>query len=288
GFADIVLRTLEDGRPRLRQEVDEPAIGGKLGLSATSIDAEGVVVIFSALPKERAASEDIAYSPFWEFLASRVAQEIKNPLVAVNTFAQLLPDKYDSPDFRDAFGDVVQKEVARINRVVETLFEFARHPRLVLRRCSVNETLESVLKTFEDELAARSIELETDLDPSEPAADLDPIFFSQAVHNVVQNSLEAMPAGGILRVKTATRGNRCEVVIADTGPGVSEQDAEMIFAPFFSTKEQGMGLGLTVADRIVRQHEGDLSLIPSDGGGSAFALRLPASGTSTDGDDSGD
>jgi two-component system sensor histidine kinase HydH len=279
GFADVVLRVLDDKKPRLRQEVRDPAINASLGLSAAPIGAEGVAVIFSRLPEERTPTEDIAYSPFWEFLASRVAQEIKNPLVAVNTFAQLLPDKYDSADFRDAFGEVVQKEVGRINNVVETLFEFAQHPRLVLRSCDVNETVQNVLKSFEQELDSRAIAVKTELDPGLPLAELDPQFFSQAVQNVVQNSMEAMPSGGTLTVRTRKRDRECEVVIADTGPGVSEQDAPMIFAPFFSTKEQGMGLGLTVADRIMRQHDGGLSLVTSEEGGSAFSFRVPSSRT---------
>ena len=133
-FADVVLRTLADGKPRTRQEIRDPAINAPLGLSATPLGDQGVVIIFSRLPEEKASSEEIAYSPFWEYLASRVAQEIKNPLVAVNTFAQLLPRKYESADFREAFGEVVQKEVNRINSVVETLFDFARHPRLMLKR----------------------------------------------------------------------------------------------------------------------------------------------------------
>ncbi|MCP4640139.1 MAG: PAS domain-containing protein [bacterium] len=275
GFADVALRTLSDGKPRLRQEVHDAAIDATLGLSAAVIDGEGVAVIFSKLPEQRADAEDIAYSPFWEFLASRVAQEIKNPLVAVNTFAQLLPQKYESEDFRDAFGEVVQKEVGRINRVVETLFEFARHPRLMLQRQSMNDTVTSVVGSFEAELRERSIELETELDPALPETKLDAEFFTQALNNIVQNSVDAMPAGGRLRVQTRKREDVCEVVVSDTGSGVSEQDAPMIFAPFFSTKEQGMGLGLTIASRIAQQHDGELALESNSDDGTSFSIRLP-------------
>ncbi|MBI4558012.1 MAG: hypothetical protein HY706_10565 [Candidatus Hydrogenedentes bacterium] len=277
-FADVVLHTLADGKPRLRQEIFDRAIDARLGLSVTPMGSEGVVVIFSRLPDESARTEDIAYSPFWEYLASRVAQEIKNPMVAINTFAQLLPRKYDSTDFREAFGEVVQKEISRINLVVETLFEFARHPRLVLQRTNVNDTLQNVLRTFEDKLRAHSIRLETSLDPSVSEAELDPIFFSQAIHNVVQNSLEAMPEGGTLSIRTRQTGDSCEILIADSGPGIAEKDAPHVFKPFFSTKEQGMGLGLTVASRIMRQHKGELRLVSNPEGGSAFAFHLPISG----------
>lgn len=274
GFADVVLRTMADQQPRLRQEIRDPAIDATLGLSATPMGEEGVVVVFSRVPKERADTEDIAYSPFWEYLAERVGQEIKNPMVAINTFAQLLPRKYDSEDFRSAFEDVVTKEIGRVNNVAETLFEFARHPRMVLHRSNLNETVENVLRTFQEELSAHSIRLETELDPQGLVASIDPIYFAQALHNIVQNSIEAMDEGGTLRIRTRQQDGECEVEVADSGPGVSEQDADLIFMPFFSTKEKGMGLGLTLANRIMRQHEGELRLVSTDAGG-AFAMRVP-------------
>jgi len=279
-FADVVLRTMSDGRARLRQEVRDAAINAKLGLSATPLDDSGVVVVFSRIPEDTESGEDVAYSPFWEYLASRVAQEVKNPMVAINTFAQLLPRKFQSEDFREAFSEVVQKEIARINGVVDTLNEFAQRPRLMLQRSDINETVRSVLKSFEEELAARHIDLQAEWEPHLLEAELDPIFFSQAVHNVLQNSIEAMPEGGKLKICTRRREDGCEVTIADTGPGISNQDAQNIFMPFYSTKEKGMGLGLTVAVRILRQHEGDLTLSTGDEGGSVFALRVPFAGES--------
>ena len=285
GFADVVLRTLQDGKPRTRQEIRDAAINATLGLSATPLDDGGVVVIFSILPEEKASTEEIAYSPFWEYLASRVAQEIKNPMVAISTFAQLLPRKYDSPEFREAYSTTVQNEINRINSVVDTLYDFARHPRLMTQRCDLNETVENVLKSFEDELAERHIEVETSLDPEHPDANIDPIYFSQAIHNVLQNSIEAMPQGGVLRVQTQKGEEGCDVVISDSGPGVSEHDAPLIFMPFYSTKEQGMGLGLTLANRIAQQHHGELHLISNDLGGGAFKFHLPLSGR-RDADDS--
>ena len=285
-FADLALRTLADGQPRLRQEINDAVIQGKLGVSATPLDDEGVVLVFSELPKEHASREELTYSPFWEYLAIRVAQEIKNPLVAVNTFTQLLPKKYDSEDFRTAFGEVVQKEVNRINAVVETLFEFARRPHLVVQSTSLNTTVQNVLRSFEEELKNCAIELSTELDPENPDANLDPIYFSQALHNVVQNSIDAMPKGGKLVIRTSHEPNQCEIVVSDTGPGISQHDVAHIFMPFYSTRERGMGLGLTMAARILQQHEGDLQLGSSPDGGSMFTLIVKPARES-DGNNSG-
>jgi len=275
GFADVILRTMQEGKPQLRQEVHDPAIDATLGLSATPLGDGGVVVVFSRLPEERARREDIAYSPFWEYLASRVAQEIKNPMVAINTFAQLLPKKYDTEDFREAFSETVQQENRADQQVAETLFEFARHPRLTMKRANINDTVKGVLRSFEEELRARSIDVEARYDPNLPDVELDPVYFSQALHNVVQNSIDAMPGGGKLKVATQSSRDGCEVTVKDSGPGIPEQDALLIFMPFFSTREQGMGLGLTTASRIMKQHHGELRLLSSEEGGSTFALSVP-------------
>lgn len=276
GFADVALKTMRDGRPHLRVVINDPAVHAELGLSATPLGAQGVVVIFSVLPKEEVPTEEITHSPFWEHLASRVAQEIKNPMVAINTFAQLLPSKYDSEDFRTEFSAVVQREIQRINGVVETLFRFAEHPRLSLQEIHLRDTVGSVLTTFDEELRTRSINVQTAWATDEPTVALDNLYFSQAIHNVIQNSIEAMPSGGTLKVGTKRNNGNCELTIADDGPGINESDAAQIFLPFFSTKETGMGLGLTVATRIARQHEGDLRLVERPEGGTTFEFSLPS------------
>lgn len=274
-FADVVLRTLSDRKAHPRQEIRDPAIGAYLGLSATPLDDGGVVVVFSKLPEAKVASEDIAYSPFWEYLSSRVAQEIKNPMVAINTFAQLLPRKYDSEEFRDAFSRVVQAEVARINGVVETLFDFAQDPKLTLQRANINESVAHVLKTFEEEMAKRSIRVETNWGKDLADAEIDPVYFSQALHNVVKNSIDAMDKGGTLSVSTVQNGGTAEIRIADTGPGVPPESEPLVFLPFYSTRERGMGLGLATASRIMQRHHGDLKLVANGDEGSTFSFRLP-------------
>ena len=275
-LADAAIRTLNDAQPRLQQQLHDPAVGGRLNVHVTPLGDEGVVLLFEKVLEEAVPAEEIAYSPFWEYLSERVAQEIKNPMVAINTFAQLLPRKYDSEDFRDAFSRVVQKEVSRINNVVETLFAFSRNPKLSLQRRNLNETLRDVLHSFEDALATRNIEVQTAWDPSVEDAEIDPIFFAQAVHNVVQNSIDAMPEGGTLSVATRKQQDTTEISISDTGPGVQAHDASLIFLPFYSTREKGMGLGLPLANRIMVQHHGDLQLAASEQHGTRFTLHLPA------------
>ncbi len=278
-FANVALRAMAEGRALVRQEVRDTATGATLGISAAPIAEHGVALIFAKVPPREAvqAGDDVHGSPYWEFLSARVAQEVKNPLVAINTFAQLLPRKYESPDFRTQFSEVVQKEVARINRVVETLYDFARPPRLARQRSSVNEIVINVLNTFEEKFRAANIALSSDFDLSNPIAELDPLYFAQALHNVFQNAYEIMPEGGKLKVDTRAQGGACEVTVSDTGPGIDPENAPLVFLPFFSTRETGMGLGLSVAHRIMRQHHGDLRLVSSQSG-STFVFAVPLDG----------
>lgn len=276
-FADVVLRAMSENRPRVRQQIRDVAINATLGLSVTPLGDEGAVAIFSVIPENEreGAGDNVAYSPIWEYLASRIAQEIKNPMVAINTFAQLLPTRHEAQDFREEFSEVVQREIGRINDVVDALFAFSRHPRLEFEQSSLNETVRRVLESFDNDLKARSIRLEMDLDEFDAEVNVDPILFPQAVHIVVKNSIEAMQKGGTLRIETRRQNGHCEVMVSDTGPGISPQDAPFVFLPFFSTKERGMGLGLTMAQRIMKQHDGALKLVTAEGKGGAFVFELP-------------
>ena len=274
-FADVVLRTLADGKPRLRQEIRDTAIKKRLGLSVTPLGFEGAVVIFSAIPEgAQQSEEDVAYSRIWDYLASRLAQEIKNPMVAISTYAQLLPKKYDSEEFREEFSGIVLGEVDRINRVVEVLYEFAGHPRLSLMESDLNDSARDVLKQFEAELRDKSIKVETDF-AQDARVLLDRGQFSRALSNLIRNAVDAMETGGTLRVQTRRNNGHCDLVVGDSGPGVAAQDAGQIFQPFFSTKERGLGLGLTLAARIAEQHHATLELVQSDAAGGIFAFHFP-------------
>lgn len=279
-FADVVLRTLKEGKPRLRQEIRDVSINAQLGLSVTPLGPEGVVVIFSKIPGELLeAEDDIAYSPLWEYLANRVAQEIKNPMVPINTYAQLLPTKFDSTEFREEFSNVVQHSVTRINDVVESIYDFARHPRMKLRTRNLNETVQQIINAMEHELDDQKITVNIDLNDEEMNVDIDPPMFHRAAQHVIANSIDAMTDGGTLTIRTQLDNGSCALFISDTGSGIKEKDESLIFMPFYSTKENGMGLGLTMAHRILQEHNGTLKLQSKSGSGGLFVFHLPQAKT---------
>lgn len=115
--------------------------------------------------------------------------------------------------------------------MVETLYDFARPPRLTRQRTRINEVVTNVLGTFEEKFRDGKIVLMTDFDMSNPVAELDPLYFAQALHNVFQNAFEVMPDGGKLKVDTRVHGSNCEVTVSDTGPGIEADNAPLIFCP---------------------------------------------------------
>jgi signal transduction histidine kinase len=125
------------------------------------------------------------------------------------------------------------------------------------------------------ELEQNDIELEADLQDDLPKVQLDEKYFKQAVMNIVKNGLAAMPEGGTLTVKTRCRGDNVELVIRDTGEGMPEDVREKIFEPYFTTRDFGSGIGLTLVYKVVKEHMGEISVQSEEGKGSRFILTFP-------------
>lgn len=224
-----------------------------------------------------APSEPAGPSPgeTWEAAAARIAQAMQNPLSTIAAYAQMLPQNYASADFRTEMSETVQREVERISAVVETLHGASLLPRINLQAASVNDAVRRALKWVESEIHEHMIQLDEDLDPAEPQAILDSAYLVDALRQLLRNAIEAMPQGGALRVGTRMTEGGCEIRVADSGAGLNGEAARQIFQPFYSTKPYRLGLGLTVAQRIVEAHRGRLRH-ENTGGGSRFSLSLPS------------
>jgi signal transduction histidine kinase len=271
---DLVLRmeageTLES--PAL---VQRPGNKGVLEIRLQRSASQNWVASIQLSREERLKREDVASPALWEGLASRMAQEIKNPLVAINTFAQLLPRKYESADFRAAFSRVVQEEVDRINRVVETLYQFAREPELHLQRLDVKTTVREVVDTFAKAVAEKGIEFESSLQETPLSAEIDPEAFKIVLQNLMQNAVDALPTGGRVSVSAASSSQGIEIRVEDSGKGIPGDESGRVFEPFYSSKERGTGLGLSLAKKLVEAHAGTLEL-DAAAAGARFVLRFP-------------
>ncbi|POQ98588.1 PAS domain-containing sensor histidine kinase [Alkalispirochaeta sphaeroplastigenens] len=213
-------------------------------------------------------------------LAAGVAHEIKNPLGSIGIHAQLLEKSVASLDCSDSramkeYLEVISEEIERLNRIVVDFLFAVRPMDTQLEPADLNQLLEELLNFLRYELEEGGIKLERDLDPGVPELDLDRRYFKQALLNIVKNAMSAMPQGGTLRVITQVRGDEAMVRISDTGLGMSPEVLEKIFEPYFTTRDFGSGIGLTLVYKVVKEHMGDISVHSREGQGSTFSITLP-------------
>ncbi len=206
--------------------------------------------------------------------AAGMAHEIKNPLSAIKTFAQYLPEKYADPAFREKFFHVVQAEIDRINVLVKELSDFAKPTPLQLQAVHLSALLEETLALLSNQCLKQGVEVNNSFRDNGFTVHGDPQQLRQAVLNLLLNSLDAMPSGGQLEVSSRVGGSFLVLRIADTGCGIAPDQLRAIWDPFFTTKERGMGLGLAIVKGIVERHGGTVSISSLPGKGTVAELSL--------------
>ncbi|PTL82726.1 HAMP domain-containing sensor histidine kinase [Vitiosangium sp. GDMCC 1.1324] len=216
-------------------------------------------------------------------ISAQVAHEVRNPLSSIGLNVELMQDAFEratfeSPaDAREAreLLAAVTREVDRLTEVTEQYLRMARPPRPSLEPTDVTEVLASVLDFSREELERAHVEVVRELTPDTPRALADEGQLRQVFLNLLRNAREAMPDGGRLTIATRVLERELEVALQDTGRGMSEAVRSRIFEPFFSTKEDGTGLGLAVCQQILKAHGGELSCQSESGQGTTFFVRLP-------------
>jgi two-component system nitrogen regulation sensor histidine kinase GlnL len=224
-------------------------------------------------------------------LSAGMAHEIKNPLVSIKTFAQLLPERYQDSDFRETFSNLIGHEIDRIDSLVNQLLRFARPAKPLLKPIHIHSVLEKSLQLIGHRLYQKEIKLtrlwRANVDTIRADADqLEQVFL-----NFFLNAMDSMKQkhGSELEVSTEIRpgeelvasGNNggtheaLRISIRDTGEGIRSEDLSHVFDPFFTTKDYGTGLGLSVAHGIVQEHCGQIEVESELGKGTTFRILLP-------------
>lgn len=213
-------------------------------------------------------------------LAAGVAHEIKNPLGSIGIHTQLLGKivaqlPTDAGESVRAYLDVIEEEIERLNKIVVDFLFAVRPMDTHLEDGDLNGVVEDLLEFVRFELEQAEIELITDFDTALPQIKLDARYLKQALLNLAKNAIAAMPDGGMLRVSTQTRGDQVLLRISDNGTGMSEETRNKIFEPYFTTKDFGSGIGLTLVYKVIKEHMGDISVISREGHGTTFTITLP-------------
>lgn len=221
-------------------------------------------------------------------VAAGMAHEIKNPLVSIKTFAELLPEKYEDPGFRINFSRIVSQEIERISNLVTELLGFARTSRLHCEEVNAGALMDEVLLLLSPQLDNQNIRVYKQYDPRVRPLWADKNQLKQAFFNVCLNGIQAMSAGGELRVSilaesggnqsdkgSAPTGGKVKIVVEDTGVGISAKEKDRVFDPFFTTKPEGVGIGLSISHKIVVDHGGTIQIRSRQGEGATFEICLP-------------
>jgi two-component system, sporulation sensor kinase E len=245
----------------------------------------GAIVAFNDLSQIKALEEEkrrIERLASIGAFMSGIAHEIKNPLVAIKTLAELLPEQYDDEEFRDTFTKVTLNEVDRIDALVRRLRSLSSGSTVPLHPLNILTPLEETLALVSGELTRHHIKVIRDYQSAVPPIMGDHDQLKQVFVNLCLNSVEAMGEVGTLmvtvesRVKPVGQSSELIIQIADTGPGIPAEHLSSIFDPFFTLKEQGTGLGLAICRGIIDYHRGSITAAnSSEDSGAVFTVNLP-------------
>jgi PAS domain S-box-containing protein len=235
-------------------------------------------------------------------LAAGVAHEIKNPLGSISIHIQLLQKAFakneelyylshpeDRPDRNfggekgpvayfsmfHRYMDVINEEMGRLNQIVVDFLFAVRPMTLKLRKGDFNEFIRQMAEFTLYELKEAGINTILELDENLPILEFDEQLMKQALLNLIQNAQAAMKGGGTLTLKTESKDNEAVISVCDTGSGIPQENMSKIFEPYFSTKERGSGLGLTLVFKIIKEHRGDIVVASKEGEGTNFTIALP-------------
>lgn len=210
-------------------------------------------------------------------LASGVAHEINNPLAIIRGNAELLEMSAGAGEHGSEELDTIMRQVARIERIVKNLRAFSRSGDKQLSRFSLGEVLEDILDQVGHQVSLDPYTVTRDYRGKEIVIEADEDQLRQVFTNLIVNGLQAMEGGGTLFVDIGVdpEAGVCRVAVADTGPGITGEQVEKLFTPFYTTKSQGTGLGLAVSYGIVQDHGGEIEVLSEQGQGTIFCVVLP-------------
>jgi signal transduction histidine kinase len=210
---------------------------------------------------------------------------VKNPLNAMTIHLELLKQKLGagaSAEATDAHVDVIAREIRRLDDVVQGFLKFARPEELTLRPVSPAALIDEVLKTLAVEANVTGVQLVASPAADVPDIEADAGILRQALLNLAKNAVQAMPRGGTLTMSSApTKDGRVEIRVTDTGEGIPPENLARIFDLYFTTKQSGTGIGLSLVYRTVQLHSGDIDVESTPGVGTTFIIKMPKAGPGT-------
>lgn len=216
-------------------------------------------------------------------LTAGLAHEIRNPLVAIRTFTQLLPERYDDAEFRNSFQGLALKEVDRICGLITDLLSFARPSKPNVAPENITDVVDNIARILESQAKEKNLTIEREFGDDLPKVWIDREQMKQVFMNLILNAIQAMKESGtitisaraVTRIGALPEGEFVQVEVQDTGIGIPDENLQHIFDPFFTSKDEGSGLGLAVSHQIVQEHGGFVTVESTIGKGTSFFVHVP-------------
>ncbi len=208
-------------------------------------------------------------------LSASLAHEIRNPLASIEGSAEVLRDPAASLELRDELLAIISKETRRLNRLLGNLLDFARPRRPEFQHINPEQTVDGVISLVEHTAQQSGIRLHKQVLTPVPAIESDPEQLKQVILNLTINAIQAMPHGGEIELALWQKDSSVVIAVKDQGGGIASEDLDKIFDPFYTTKDSGTGLGLSVAHQIVAQHRGAITAERNHDRGMTFSVTLP-------------
>lgn len=239
---------------------------------------KGVVIIFEDITQLKKIQKQVQRNDRLASvgqLATGIAHEIRNPLAIIKMIDQTM--KIELKDNKEAVEEleIIDEEVERANKVIKSLMEFGKQNKSKKEYCSLNTVMDEVLTIVNKYVIQHGVSVE--FEKSElPYTSLDKDELKQAFINIIFNAVDAMQAGGKLIITTDIDQNKwIKISFKDNGAGIDEKDLEQIFNPFFTTKDEGTGLGLPIVHKIIEEHGGIINVNSKSGEGTTFEVLFP-------------
>jgi PAS domain S-box-containing protein len=282
GIAPAVIGTLEQKQTSARMEavLERPAGRLWLGYNTALLNdrngaALGVILSFSDLTEVKRLQERVELQERLKALgemSAGIAHELRNPMAVMTGYLNLLSKNAD-PAGRELINRIAI-EINGMNRIIGDLLTFARPASLNRVTLDVRELIENCLANIR-QAAGAAFPLRTDLELDAIEAPVDEVLMRQALTNVIQNAVEAMPGEGTLTLKAVKDRHELKITVGDTGEGISPDVLGKIFLPFFTTKDKGVGMGLALAHKVITAHGGRVEVESRQGRGTTFTVALP-------------
>jgi signal transduction histidine kinase len=275
-----ILTTMSEARTgNLRARVPEPRRSDEFGLIGRHLNETFEELDAARAQVETMHREELRRSEHLATigsLAAAMAHEIKNPLAGIRGAMQVIQEELPpEAEHREILQEII-RQVDRLDATVKDLLAYARPPEPRRVATDLNELVRNLVLFLRHEAPAGEVTFEADLDPGLPPLAADPELLQQAILNLMQNGIQAMPHGGRLSLATHRLDGRIALTVSDTGPGIPEENLPRIWQPFFTTRHRGTGLGLSIARNTVAAHQGTIAADSRPGEGTTFTISLPA------------